>query len=104
MKCVHKLLRPVLVLLTAASLLLGGTGAHADVIADWNAHLEQAVYATAEPIPAQARSAAIVHAAIFDAVNGIARKYEPFFVKTWATPEANQEAAAAQAAYITLVY
>jgi len=83
-------------------LLFAGIG-RADVITEWNAHLEQVIYATAEPIPAQPRSAAIFHAAIFDAVNGIARKYEPFFVKQWAPGGARQEAAAVQAAYSVLV-
>jgi hypothetical protein len=96
--------RRLLQLLTAASVLFAAVGAYADAVTDWNAHLEEAVYATAQPIPAQPRFAAIVHAAIFDAINGIARRYEPFFVKEWATPEANQEAAAVQAAYMTLVY
>jgi PAP2 superfamily len=76
--------------------------ARADAVTDWNAHLEQAVFATAQPIPAQARSAAIVHAAIFDAVNGIARRYTPYFVTEAAPLGARQEAAAVQAAYTAL--
>src|SRR5262245_18718333 len=84
-------------------ILLFAGAARADVITEWNAHLEQVIFATAEPIPAQPRSAAIFHTAIFDAVNGIARKYEPFFVKQWAPGGARQEAAAVQAAYSVLV-
>jgi hypothetical protein len=77
--------------------------ASADAVTDWSGHLEQIVYAVAQPIPAQPRSAAIVHTAIFDAVNGIARKYDPYFVKAWGPPGARQEAAAAQAAYTTML-
>jgi hypothetical protein len=88
---------------TVLSILMFAGIARADVITEWNAHLEQVIFATAEPIPAQPRSAAIFHTAIFDAVNGIARKYEPFFVKQWAPEGARQEAAAVQAAYSVLV-
>jgi hypothetical protein len=85
-------------------LLIAPIAAYADAVSEWNAHLQEAIYATAEAAVPQLRSAAIVHAAIFDAVNGIARKYEPYFVKQWGPPEGNQEAAAAQAAYMTLVH
>lgn len=83
-------------------LALWSSTARADAVTDWSAHLEQAVFATAQPIPAQARAAAIVHTAIFDAVNGIARQYTPYFVTEPAPPGARQEAAAVQAAYTTL--
>jgi len=90
----------------AASLALAGfitvNRVRADVVTDWNAHLEAAVYATAQPVPAQPRFAAIVHVAMFDAVNGIARKYTPYFVTEKAPPGARQDAAAVQAAYTTL--
>ena len=88
--------------LILASLPFHGGAVRADAVTDWNAHLEQAVFATAQPIPAQARAAAIVHTAVFDAVNGIARKYTPYFVTEAAPPGARQEAAAVQAAYTTL--
>jgi len=87
----------------AFCILLATGAAYGDAVTDWNTYLEQAVYATGEGAPTQPRSAAIVHTAIFDAVNGIARKYEPFFVKQWAHPGSRQEAAAAQAAYEVLI-
>jgi hypothetical protein len=46
---------------------------------------------------------AIVNASIYDAVNGIAQKYEAYFITESAPPGARQEAAAAQAAYTALV-
>lgn len=76
--------------------------ARADVITDWNVHWEEAVFATAQPVPAQARFGAILHAAMYDAVNGIARKYTPYRVGEKAPPGARQEAAAVQAAYTVL--
>jgi membrane-associated phospholipid phosphatase len=50
-----------------------------------------------------AREAAIVHAAIYDAVNDIDRSYTPFFADVKAPPGASLEAAAAQAAHDTMV-
>jgi PAP2 superfamily len=85
------------------SILSIAVTAYGDAVTDWSGRLEQLVYAVAQPVPAQPRSAAIVHTAIFDAVNGIARKYDPYFVKTWGPPGGRQEAAAAQAAYTTML-
>ena len=93
------LIASCLVLMIFASV----SGARADMVTDWNFNLVHAMRAVAEPVATQPRSAAIVHAAIYDAVNGIARKYTPFFVTDPAPPGARQEAAAAQAAYTTLV-
>jgi hypothetical protein len=77
--------------------------AFADVVTDWNATLETALRNPTPSVPAQARSSAIVHAAIFDAVNGITRKYAPLHVAASAPAGARAEAAAAYAAYTTLV-
>lgn len=77
--------------------------ARADVVTDWNATLEAAMRNPTQSPGVGVRTAAIVHAAIFDAVNGLARKYTPLRVTDPAPPEANAEAAAAQAAYTALV-
>jgi membrane-associated phospholipid phosphatase len=50
-----------------------------------------------------AREAAIVHAAVYDAVNAIDRSYTPLFADVKASRGASLEAAAAQAAHDTLV-
>jgi hypothetical protein len=87
-----------------SALLLGcAVTAHADVVTDWNATIEAAMRNPSQPRADQARTAAIVHAAIFDAVNGIAKKYEPFHVADPAPAGARAEAAAVQAAYTALV-
>ncbi|HRE82808.1 MAG TPA: vanadium-dependent haloperoxidase [Opitutaceae bacterium] len=75
----------------------------ADVVTDWNATYEAAVRNPTPSAPVLARSAAIVHVAIFDAVNGIAKKYTPVRVTDTAPAGARAEAAAAQAAYTTLL-
>ena len=87
--------------ITLAALTLT-TSARADAVTDWNAHWEEVVFLTAQPIPAHARFGAILHVAIFDAANGIARKYTPYAVNEAAPPGARQEAAVIEAAYTVL--
>ena len=72
----------------------------ADVVTDWN---KTAVTVTAGPPPVQARALAIVHAAIFDAVNSIEHRYKPYAVDLGAQPDASSDAAAAAAAHDILV-
>ena len=90
--------------LLAACLVLS-CYSRADMVTDWNATLSAAINATAPPDspPVQERKAAIVQVAVYDAVNGIARKYEPYFVTARAPGGARQEAAVAKAAYTALV-
>src|SRR5215468_11588906 len=95
----HRSLIPIV---SALALSAGVTGLYADMVTDWNANLESAIFATAQPVPAQPRFSAIVQIAVYDAVNGIARKYTPYFVTERAPCGARQEAAAAQAAYTVL--
>ena len=87
---------------TALMILLLSGIAHADVVSDWNAVIGTAMRNANIATGSQTRPLAIMHAAMFDAVNGIARKYEPYFVTDFAPGGARQEAAAAQAAYTTL--
>ncbi|MBL9134723.1 MAG: vanadium-dependent haloperoxidase [Verrucomicrobiales bacterium] len=95
---VLSLLAPTLL----AAALLNSTSARADAVTEWNEYLEEAVFATAQPVPAQGRSAAIVHLAIFEAVNGITRDYHSYCIDQRAPHGARAEAAAIQAAYTTL--
>ncbi len=82
--------------------LSGGLKAHADMVTEWNQNLEKAAKVAAQLPPVEARAAAIVQLAVFDAVNGIDRKYQPYFVTERAPGGARREAAAAQAAYTAL--
>ncbi len=77
--------------------------ARADAVTDWNANTEQAILTALQGPPVQGRFLAIVHAAIYDAVNGIERKYTPYFVTERGPRGASAEAAAVQAAYTALV-
>jgi hypothetical protein len=79
------------------------SGARADMVTDWSANLDHTIVTVAQPVPTQARSIAMVHTAIYDAVNGIARKYTPYFVSERAPSGARPEAAAAMAAYTVML-
>jgi hypothetical protein len=78
-------------------------GARADVVSDWNVTLDAALRNPTPSVPAQARASAIVHVAMFDAVNGIVGKYAPVHVTDAAPPGARAEVAAAYAAHTTLI-
>jgi PAP2 superfamily len=76
----------------------------ADEVTDWNRIMLDALLGPpAVAAPLAPRSAAIVQAAVFDAVNGIERRYTPIHVVPAAPPGASQRAAAVQAAYASLV-
>ena len=78
--------------------------ARADEVTDWNRIMLDAL--TGPPAvspPLAARPAAIVAASVFDAVNGIERRYTPIHVPPAAPPGASERAAAVQAAYASLV-
>ena len=80
--------------------------AHANVITDWD---DKAIIAVTpmsnlgntSPYMAQ-RMMGMVHAAMFDAVNSIERRYRPYLVQLPADPAASKEAAAAAAAAAVL--
>ena len=93
------------VLLSAAILLVVSAGAaRADVITEWNAILfEAALVPPATNAFVMSRNAAIVQAAVFDAVNGIERRFSSIHVEPAAPRGASKRAAAVQAAYATLL-
>lgn len=76
---------------------------HADEVLDWNAVALRAIRVSAQAGFLHARTLACVHVAIFDAVNGIERRFTPIHVEADAPRGASRRAAAAQAAYTTLV-
>jgi hypothetical protein len=73
----------------------------ADAVTDWNAIMQTTV-ATSNAF-VQARSAAIVQVAVFEAVNSISSKYRPYLALISAPPGASSESAAVAAAHRTLV-
>src|SRR5262245_7865492 len=89
--------------LIALLLVVWIPSASADVITDWN---ERAVAAgeTARPsTSAHTRSLAMVHLAMFEAVNSIEGRYMPYRTRLPAAPGISRDAAAAAAAHSVLV-
>ena len=74
----------------------------ADEVTDWNQVLVSALTSTSTSPQNAGRIAAITQAAVFDAVNGIDRRYAPYFVTDDAPHRASRRAAAVQAAYVVL--
>jgi PAP2 superfamily len=72
--------------------------AESDVVTDWNTAALNAIRAGSTPPPVASRALAILHASIYDAVNGIVRSHKPYFAKGKVPRSASQEAAASAAA------
>ena len=83
-------------------LLLASAAARADVVSDWNAIAVKTAVANKQNPFAQARYAAIVQLAVFEAVNSITHEYKPYLGVIKAPEDASAEAAAVEAAYMVL--
>jgi hypothetical protein len=92
-----------LVLLLVAVTLLTGPMARADVVTDWNVKAGQIVVEAKLGPPPANRVLAIVHTAVYEAVNAITRRYPDSDLQLEAVPGASVEAAVAMANYATLV-
>src|SRR6266550_4198118 len=77
--------------------------ARADDITDWNQHMLRAGTVGGTSPLVMSRVAAIVQASVFDAVNGIDRKYAPVHVPPGGAAGASRRAAAVEAAYTALL-
>ena len=90
-------------LLTCVLVLSGTSAARADVVTDWNAAALNAIRANRTTPPQASRALAILHVAIYDAVNGIFRTHETYLVESAVPASASIEAAASAAAHHVLV-
>src|SRR5215469_17374129 len=88
-------------LATAAA--TGPETAQVDTVTQWNLTMIAGLEAAGIPPPPAARIGAIVQASVFDAVNGIDRRYAYYRVPPAAPPGTSRDAAAAAAAYTALV-
>ena len=79
------------------------TPVNADVVTDWNNAALDAIRGGNTSPPIASRSLAILHASIYDAVNGIARTHEPYLVQSTAPRSASRKAAASAVAHEVLV-
>ena len=89
-----------IVALAAGSLATPASAA--DEVIDWNQVLVSALTVTNTSPQNAGRIAAMTQAAVFDAVNGIDRRYAPYFVTDDAPRGASPRAAAVQAAFVVL--
>ena len=83
--------------------VLPAAAAGADVVTDWNSAALDAIRSGRTPPPAASRALAMLHAAIYDAVNGITRTHESYRVASAVPRSASLESAAAAAAHTVLV-
>jgi hypothetical protein len=88
---------------SAAAICLLPASAAADAILDWNQHGLVAVLAARQAPPDGARSMAVMHVAMFNAVNAIERRYRSYGFEVRAPPGASGAAAAASAAHAVLL-
>ncbi len=89
--------------LTLAGLLVLPPLARADEVTDWNAIMLKSLSTGGATPLTGTRFAAIVQSSVFDALNGIERRYTSVHVAPNAPGGASKEAAVAQAAYAALV-
>jgi hypothetical protein len=74
-----------------------------NLVLEWNQILIDTLVATSTANSSSQRLGAIVHTAIFDAYNGIERRYSPVFVETRGPVVASRRAAVIAAAHTALV-
>src|SRR4029453_7208088 len=75
-----------------------------DTVTDWNLIASNAIVVTAaQPPPVSVLHFAMVHGAVYDAVNAIDRGHQPYLVQPASNPTDSKEAAAATAAFGVLV-
>src|SRR5438105_13926484 len=73
-----------------------------DVVTDWNSAALDAIRLDKMPPPKASRALGILHAAIYDAVNGIRRTHEPYLIGGLVAASASAEASASAAAHKVL--
>ena len=81
------------------------SGTDVDPVLEWNQILNDTALGSV-PAPnslVTSRSAALVAAAVFDAVNGVDRQYKPIHVTARAPSRTSARAAAIQASYAMLI-
>jgi hypothetical protein len=83
--------------------LAASSASNADQVLEWNQVFIDTLVATNTANSSSQRLGAIVHTAIFDAYNGIERRYTPLFVRDAPRRGASRRAAVIAAAYTALV-
>jgi hypothetical protein len=95
--------RRVATLLLMTALLFPARAGASDPVLDWIAVMNDTVLTGGTNGIYTSRNVGLVGAAIFDAVNGIEKRYDPLVVGKYTGPHASSRAAAVQAAYAMLL-
>jgi hypothetical protein len=95
-------MQPILRNLVVSVALSFASVAESDVVIDWNTAALSAIRTNSTTPPQASRALAILHTSIYDAVNGVFRTHEPYFVKEKGPANASEEAAASAAAHKAL--
>ena len=98
-------------LVAALVVLAAPATARADTVSDWNLNASNALFNTAaQTPPVGSQHMAMVHGAVYDAVNAVDRRYQPYLYTNRSfplfsgiLPWASKDAAAATAAYKVLI-
>jgi hypothetical protein len=94
----------LLLVVAALFALTAPAAARADAVTDWNAIATNSIVVVAGQAPHPSTlSFAMVQGAVYDAVNAIDGRYQPYLVKPAANPWDSKDAAAATAAYKVLI-
>ena len=93
----------LLLILVGTALAGAVLPARADVVASWNEKAVELLPKMGKQAPFIQRGLAMMHAAMFDAVNSVERRYSPYKVNVTAPPGTSPEAAASGAARRVLV-
>src|SRR5438034_5425963 len=96
-------IRPVVIALALIA-LVSPKVVDADAVTDWNAIASTAIVTNAgQPPPVSVLHFAMVHGAVYDAVNAIDRGHQPYLIQPPSNPTDSKEAATAAAAFRVLV-
>ena len=87
----------------ALAALAAPSAAQADAVIDWSLHAQSTILATGPTSHGSTLDFAMVHGAIYDAVNAIDRRHQPYLHVRRASRTASKDAAAATAAFRVLV-
>jgi PAP2 superfamily len=91
-----------LLLVCALAVLGAPAAAQADAVIDWNVQAQATILAPNPTAHASTLSFAMVHGAMYDAVNAIDHRYQPYLPVPRARRHASKDAAAATAAFRVL--
>jgi hypothetical protein len=94
--------RAIVGVLLAIILLTNASAAAGDVVTDWNTAALKAIRVERTAPPRASRALAILHLAIYDAVNGISRTHEKYLVESTIPASTSKVAAASAAAHKAL--